>query len=374
MKTMQTTLRTRIIVAAGIATALSAMSGRPATGGVIFNTFVSGSSISAVEGQQNAIAFNYAGNKFVGSVYFGGNNAQLFSTDLNGGNVQKFGAPIPGASGEVVIGASLGLGGFAKGDIFGGSQSNTTIYHFSNDGSSQSVFATLPTGGDIRQIFFDPGSSFGGVMLVTTGAGDVYKVDSAGAPTLLARVGEDTEGMDIAPSNWGPFAGQLLVTSEGSGALRFISSTGTITNSGVSVAAAETVSFVPSNLGNSGNPLEGFYVANYPVDIQKADTSQFTAFKGDAIVTSEFGSNAPLSHLSFDGTNVVLDPNNPVGSLPNQSEDGIFVTAQRIEDVGLPAEVPEPSSIALLLVGAAAMTAARRRPAQRGDCPTYYAA
>jgi hypothetical protein len=334
---------------------------RTATAGPItFSTFVTGSDILAVEGQQNTIAFNYAGNKFVGSVYFGANNAQLFSTNLNGGNVQKFGAPIPGAVGEVVVGASLGLGGFAKGDIFAGSQANTTIYHFSNDGSSQSVFATLPTGGDIRQIFFDPGNSFGGTMLVTTGAGDVYKVNSAGTPTLLASVGEDTEGMDIAPSNWGPFSGQLLVASEGSGSLRFISPTGTITNSGVSVAEAETVSFVPSNLGNSGNPLEGFYVANYPFDIQKADASQFAAFKGDAIVTSEFGSNAPLSHLFFDGTKVVLDPNNPVGNLPNQSEDGIFVTAQRIGDINPPAGVPEPSSIVLLLVGAVAAKAARR--------------
>lgn len=38
---------------------------------VTFNTFVSGPSISTVEGQNATIGFAYAGNKFVGSVYFG---------------------------------------------------------------------------------------------------------------------------------------------------------------------------------------------------------------------------------------------------------------------------------------------------------------
>ena len=44
-----------------------------------------------------------AGDKFVGSVFTGANNLQLFSTDLNGGNVQAFGAPLPTGAGEVVV-------------------------------------------------------------------------------------------------------------------------------------------------------------------------------------------------------------------------------------------------------------------------------
>jgi hypothetical protein len=43
------------------------------------------------------------------------------------------------------------------------------------------LFATLPgTAGQVRQIFFDPGSSFGGDMLVTTTSGNVYRVNSSG--------------------------------------------------------------------------------------------------------------------------------------------------------------------------------------------------
>ena len=35
------------------------------------------------------------------------------------------------------------------------------------------------------------------------------------------------------------------------------------------------VCFVPLNLGSSGTPVEGFYSANYPVNVIKADASQF---------------------------------------------------------------------------------------------------
>ena len=332
---------------------------------VIFNTFVSASAITTVEGQDNTIAFNYAGNKFVGSVYFGANNAQLYSTDLNGSNVQKFGTPIPAASGEVVLAASLGKGGFGVGDIYTGSEANGNIYRYGNAGGSASLFAMLPTGHP-RQIFFDPGSSFGGTMIVTTNVGDIYEVSSAGAVTLLASVGEDTEGMDIASSNYGQYAGQLLVASENSGKLRAISPGGVVTvldirngsNVATTVPLAETVSVVPLNLGVSGNPLEGFYVANYPVDVQKANADQFLSYKGDAIVTSEDSANARLWDLLYNGDLLNTFTLTLIGNMPNQSEDGIFVTAERIADV---TPAPEPATIAMLGLGLGAFHLLRRR-------------
>jgi len=343
-----------------LAFALSIALVEPTSAGVVFSTFIQGSDIASVTGQQSTISITYAGNKFVGGLYFGPNNNQLYQSDLNGGNVKTFGSAISGAGGEVVVGASLGLDGFAKGDIFAGSQFGTDIYHFSNDGLTQSLFTTLPTGGDIRQIFFDPGSSFGGAMIVTTGGGDIYTVDSAGTPTLLAQIGEDTEGLDIAPSTWGPYAGQLLVASEGSGALRFVDNAGNVTYSGVSIQAAETVSFVPANLGASGNPLEGFYVANYPVDIQKAGASQFSGLLDHVIVTSEDGGNARVWDLQYMGNGIVVN-NGVTGNLPNQSEDGIFVTAERIQDVS----VPEPSAVVMwsLLASVIGITWMKQRKA-----------
>jgi hypothetical protein len=173
---------------------------------VSFSTFVPSGSIAAAEGgNTSTIAYNFAGNKFIGTVYFGPNNNQLYSTDLTGGSVAKFGSPIPGASGEVVVGASLGQAGFAAGDIYAGSGANGEIWHLANSGGVPSLFVTLPGGsGGVRQVFFDPGSSFGGNMLVSTSTGKIFKVDSGGVVSLVASIGADTEGLDIATSAWEP--------------------------------------------------------------------------------------------------------------------------------------------------------------------------
>ena len=339
---------TRFTLAAMAAAILTPVSSFATT--VSFSTFVSSSSINSVEGQNNTIAYNFAGNEFVGSVYFGSNNLQLYSTNLTGGNVQKFGSPIPnGFSGEVVVGASLGQAGFPSGDIYAGAGSQ--IYHYPNasgSGTAPTLFATL-TGQTVRQVFFDPGSSFAGNMLVTTTSGNIYKINSSGVATLLASVGEDTEGIDIATTAWGSFAGDLLVSSEGSGLLRLISPTGTVTviNPNNPIALAETVSFVPLNLGASGSSLEGFYVANYPVDIQFAAASEFSGLLGDAIVTEEFSSSSPLWDVHFNTATGGFNFTQLTGTLPNQSEDGIFVTSQRIQDLG----TPEPSTLLTLGTG-----------------------
>jgi hypothetical protein len=292
----------------------------------------------------------------VGSVYFGTDNNQLYSTNLSGGNVTKFGQLIPGFSGEVVVGSGLGQGGFSTGAIYAGNGSGPQIYHVPSSGAP-TLFGSVPDGANVRQIFFDPGSSFGGDMLVTTSIGDVYKFNSAGTPTFLAAIGADSEGMDIASANFGPFAGDLLVASEGTEEIHAVSPSGTVTalllNNGnpVLVSEAETISTVPTNLGLSGNPLEGFYVANYPIDVLFASASNFVGLQGDAIVTEEEGSNSQVFDLHYDGNGTnnefALTQFTQDGVQFNQSEDGIFVTAQRIQDVG----VPEPSSLPMLLAG-----------------------
>jgi PEP-CTERM motif len=333
---------------------------------VTFNTFISGSDINAAEGRNDTIGITFAGNKFVGSVYDGASgstiNRQLYQSDLTGNNVTLFGSPMPTGAGEPVLASSLGQGGFGVGNIYA-STANQNIYMYSNAGGAPSLFATLlPTDGNVRQIFFDPGSTFGGNMIVTTDNGRILTFNSAGARSFLASVGEDTEGRDIASSAFGPYSGDLLVASEGTGTIRAITPGGVVTplplllgGNPFSIPEAETVSTVPLNLGASGNPLEGFYVANYAVDIQKAGAGQFSGLLGDTIVTSEEGSNSDVwsLHANPDGTVTVTH----VGSLPNQSEDGIFVTAERLNDVS----APEPASLALLGVGLGGLGWFRRR-------------
>ena len=219
-------------------------------------------------------------------------------------------------------------------------------YHYTNNGGSENL-TTLPAGsGTVRQIFFDPGSSFGGDMLVTTTSGNIYKIDSTGATSLLASVGEDTEGMDIATSAWGPYAGDLLVGSEGSGTVRLVSPTGTVTVVGSvgSFPGAETVSSIPLNL-NASDPLQGFYVSDYPLDVQFAAASNFTGLLGDVIVTDEFGGSTAWD-VHYNGSGFNITPFTFTGNQINQFEDGIFVTSQREQSFS-----PEPGG--LFLVGSA---------------------
>ena len=341
------------VLAAALGLAASALPVAAAT--LNFSTFVSGPSIAAVVGGNSTIGFAYAGNKFVGSVYF---NTQLYSTDLNGGSVAKFGAPEPVFSGgETYVTSSLGIGGFATRDVYAGNQGAGSVYHFANDGSSQNLFVSGLSGG-VRSIAFDPFGLYGNDMIVATSTGSVYRVNGAGTASLLASVGADTEGLSFAPQAFGPYAaGTLFVASEGLGSLIAIKPNGDKSTVIGGLVLPEMVSFVPLNIGLSGNPVEGFYAASFPNNIQKVAPGDFVPFIGNAIVTGEGGGqvyNIFWNGSAFDKTDI--------GPFPGQAEDGIFVTADIIRE-----PIPEPETYALMLAGLGALgVVARRRRAARG--------
>jgi len=327
-----------------------------ATPALTFGTFVSTADLSSLLSNNATIGFTYAGDRFVGSVYFGTNNNQLYQTNLSGGGIQKFGSPITGFSGEIYVSASLGLGGYGPRDVFAGSEAIGTVVRLAHDGSSQGVFASGLVGG-VRSIAFDPFGLYGNQMIVATNAGRVYAVSNTGVATQLANVGEDTEGISFAPDTFGtvPF-GTLVVASEGSGALRSITPGGIVTQF-ATVPSAEMLSFVPLNLSGA-NPLEGFYSANYPNNIVHAPASDFLGLLGDIVVTGE--TTHDVTRVHWNGSTFVTSS---IGTFPGQPEDGIFVTAAIINPCATPGAcaAPEPGSFALVATALATLIATRRR-------------
>jgi len=91
--------------------------------------------------------------------------------------------------------------------VYAGDGGSNQIYLVPSIGAPV-LFGSTGSPENIRHIFFDPGSTFGGQMIVATNSGRIYSFNSAGTPTLIANVGEDTEGMDIASSAFGQYAGR----------------------------------------------------------------------------------------------------------------------------------------------------------------------
>ena len=203
------------------------------------------------------------------------------------------------------------------------------------------------------RIGFDPYGDYGNDMLVTTSTGNVYEINSAGTVTLLANVGGDAEGLDFTPQLFGNIpAHTLVVVSEGTGGLTAITSAGVKTDLGLHFGTPEMLSFVPLNLGASGNPLEGFYAANYTVNVIKADASEFSSYLGDAVITDETNHN--MYHIFWDSSAGAFSTS-IIGTFPNQPEDGIFLTTAILTPV------PEPETYAMFMAGLGLMGFIARR-------------
>ncbi len=296
------------------------------------------------------IGFAFAGDMFVGTIYNSGLNT-LYSTDLNGGNQQVFapGVSIPGGfEQEHFIASSAGLGGFPSNDLYVGVDGG--IVHINHGGTTSDMFVT-GLDGYARNILFDDVGTFGHDMLVSTSSGKLYRVNSAGVATYVTDLGEDVEGMDIAPLSYAVHPGELFVGAENSGNISAVKPDGTMTLL-ANVPWTEMLSFIPT-FGML--PGEGFYSANFRPNILYASSGQFAGYIGDILVTSEYG-NHEMTVLHWNGSSF---DSTVIGNFPNTPEDGFFLNDSMLGPTG--GNIPEPGTIFLAAAGLAACVALRRR-------------
>ncbi|PYT09922.1 MAG: hypothetical protein DMF60_01585 [Acidobacteria bacterium] len=218
-------------------------------------------------------------------------------------------------------GTGLSLGGFKVGDVFAGSGTGT-IARISADGTTvQNPFATLPgeTGQDWGGLYFDRSGNFGGDLMVSTTSGGVYRVNSSGVATLVARLAGNgaIEGIISLPndSRFGPLSGKILVGGTDIG----LPMTGA--NNVLAVDPIDAMhpmgTFTFYNLPAVVEP-EGFRIVPVNGDffgtdflkksVVTAPGAQFSGIVGDLVIAAEglIDSMTPTSKL-FD---VVWDPVN----------------------------------------------------------------
>ncbi len=255
------------------------------------------------------------------------------------------------------------IGGFTTGDVFTGNGTAGQIVKVSlGGGLVNNPWVTLPgESGLLRgSLYVDRGGAFGGDLIAVTTNGGVWRIDSAGTPTFIARVPTHLEGMITVPndvSKYGPLAGKIIAGAENQGLLYAFAADGSFTtyNLGVNI---EDIDMINAN--------ENFFGVNFGSGrILGAAASDFAGMAGDILLTQEFpfGGTSGLSRLYWNGSALVADPIALSGSSvrPAQWEHVTFAPAgiREIPPVGGGA-VPEPSSMlvwATLAVGATAYLA-----------------
>jgi hypothetical protein len=211
---------------------------------------------------------------------------------------------LPCNSDEVYLAVALGpFGTFAAGTLF--AADGPSVYAIppggcGNTSTCATLFATLPTlavapvGGSHTGLSFDTVGSFGGDLLAVgynaSGGGDVYKISPTGVATLITSVSstlanEGLEAPSVLPSQWGPYAGDLITLSDQSSNAFIVSPTGTVTTI-PSVTGAEATAVVPALPCNYGGSSYFASMINTPSVVGYAP-STLTGLAGDVLVNSE---------------------------------------------------------------------------------------
>jgi len=259
----------------------------------------------------NGIGYYAPTNSLVLSVNYPKGKPNNFDIVNSGGTFTPF-STVSGLTNEVYIAAiqsSPCQDGFTPGDLYFGTGTPGVIARLSSNGTIlTNPWVTLPgeTGllrGGLDQ---DLACVAGGDLIVTTTAGDVWRVNAAGTAKEVASGfgGKFLEGpvtVPINPARYGPWSGQILAADESTGVVWSIDPTTGATGrsdvqGGLKVGHAEGVLVVPPN--------ENFFGVDFGErTLQAAPASEFTSVVGDVLVFTE--QSGKLYDVTWNGSSFV---------------------------------------------------------------------
>lgn len=261
------------------------------------------------------IDYHQPTNTVIMSVYWSSGSPYNFERVEFDGTHAPF-SDIVGLTDEVKIGTVRAAGlkgegenpaGFVAGDMFVGNGSDGQIVRITDGGLAViNPWVDLPGSNGLMRgsLYVDRTGAWGYKLIVVTTIGQVWVVDAAGTPTLIADIGGvHLEGVAVvpnAPIRFGPLAGKILAGAEQAGLLYVFDELGNITsyNVGVNIEDIDLVS-----------PRENFFGVNFGSgSILGAEASQFDVMVGDILLTQETHDGSGLFRLAWDGATISAEP------------------------------------------------------------------
>jgi len=246
------------------------------------------------------VSVTWTGSAFIASSRDGVTKLVKVGTD---GSVQPFTTSFTGA-GEVYVAVSPGQAGFPAGELF--LCSGDSVYEVDSSGASAKLFSTPAKGTTINFLAFDSDGSWGFLLYALGTGGQLWAIDSNGRANLVTNLGGNLtpEGISVAPSAFGNYAGDMLVSMEGSHSIVAIpksnpSNFTTLAN--FPGEAPERVMLIPAN--------SDLFVAKYDQGvIARMNSSAFSSYTGSLLVITEgeAGQTGSLNVLEAAGRNVTV--------------------------------------------------------------------
>jgi hypothetical protein len=227
----------------------------------------------------------------------------VWATSTAGMPLTQF-ASMPNLVEETRCVVSPGRYGFPPGVVYCHSPDNK-IYEISPDGTSVTVFATLPapvSPVSDGALTFDNVGDFGHQLVAATGrsggstpaGGALYTIGASGR---VARVGSYSNpgGADeviIVPAGFGPIGGEALLTVDAgarSGTIVALSATGHASTIATLPGGPNPIAVIPDATRTApGQPPAGLYLTNdINPDLYFAPASEFAGYAGDILVGTE---------------------------------------------------------------------------------------